>query len=405
MSSQDDEAPIDEDELEDAEDGVLESEVVSATDKKIEKEYEAGRLRVVQDRNDFILPHLVDFVTTKQWLNLNPEYQRRLRWNLEKKSRLIESFVMNVPVPAVFLYDAPGTKLEVLDGQQRINAAVEFLSGNFALEKLTIWPELNGRTFAKLPPAIKRGLNRAKLSAITLLIDTPTSAKKGVDMRAQVFDRLNTGGEKLNPQELRNCLYSGSFNKLIVRLAGLSLFTSAWGIPNRKDHTLSDGTYDETLRDNKLFSTMADCQIVLRYFAFREPGHVIGSTRSILDECMSRLRNPTQALIENMKSEFEQTLDTALKVFGNRAFRAAASSGKRGRLSRPLFDAEMIAIDRLRSQKDKLIENRAAIINAIDGLTTEGSDSYATIVGRPNTANAIKARINVVEAAMREAIA
>src|SRR5579871_2978810 len=109
---------------------------------------------------------------------------------------------MNVPVPPVFLYDSMSAKLEVLDGQQRINAIVDFLTGKFELEKLSIWPALNGRSFIRLPPALRRGLNRAKLSAITLIIEPRSAAIGSVDLRAQVFDRLNTGGEKLNPQEL-----------------------------------------------------------------------------------------------------------------------------------------------------------------------------------------------------------
>lgn len=75
---------------------------VDATDKAIEKHFDTGRLRVIQDRNDFFLPHVVDFIEGRQWGNLRPEYQRRLRWDIQKKSKLIESFIMNVPVPPPF---------------------------------------------------------------------------------------------------------------------------------------------------------------------------------------------------------------------------------------------------------------------------------------------------------------
>lgn len=376
---------------------------VSQSDKKIEKDYEAGRLRVVQDRNDFFLPHVLDFITGRQWGNLNPEYQRRLRWSNEKKSRLIESFLMNVPVPPVFLYDSSSTKLEVLDGQQRISAIVDFLTNKFALEKLTIWPTLNARTFATLPPALKRGLNRSKLSAITLITERSKSVD-AIDLRAQVFDRLNTGGEKLNPQELRNCLYSGPFNRLIVELAARDDFSKAWGIPLRKDHTLSDGSYDDVLRKNVMFRSMADCQIVLRYFAFKDPEYIVGSTRNILDNCMIRLRRADDEQIKALRTAFVDALTTALAIFGPRAFRVAGKTNNKGRLSRPLFDAEMVAITRLIDKRELLIEKKANIVSKIRELTREGTKSYETIVGRPNTAAAIKARIDVVEKAMRAAI-
>jgi hypothetical protein len=346
----------------------------------------------------------LDFITGRQWGNLSPEYQRRLRWSAEKKSRLIESFLMNVPIPPVFLYDSGGPKLEVLDGQQRINTVVEFLQNKFSLEKLKIWPALNDRTFATLPPALRRGLNRAKLSAITLVTEGTKRKADSVDLRAQVFDRLNTGGEKLNPQELRNCLYSGSFNKLIISLAGDEKFTKAWGIPSRAEHTLSDGSYDETLRSNSLFSVMADCQIVLRYFAFRDPKFVVGSTRSILDNCMSRLRSTPDKEIQSMKKEFCDALDLCIQIFGAKAFRVAAVKSKKGRLSRPLFDAEMIAVHRLAEQRDELLKKKSKIVDAIHALTQEGTKTYEVIVGRPNTALAIRARIDLVEKAMRAAI-
>lgn len=379
------------------------AQATSSTDKIIEKAYTDGRLRVVQERNDFFLPHVVDFISGRQWGNLSPEYQRRLRWSQEKKSKLIESFLMNVPVPPVFLFDGAGMKLEVLDGQQRINAIKEFLGGSFDLERLKIWPSLNGRSFSKLPPALKRGLNRAKLSAITLIADSTAGDKNQIDLRAQVFERLNTGGEKLNPQELRNCLYSGSFNKLITELSGIEKFTKCWGIPARAEHTLSDGSYDDVLKANKLFSTMADCQIVLRYFAFRDEANVRGSTRSILDNCMKRLRRATDDEVTTMKNDFIQALDVAVEIFGAGAFRVGA--GENGRLSRPLFDAEMIALSRLMKQRVTLIDKREEIKAKIAGLTAEGTATYDMIVGRPNTADAIKKRIDAVQSVIEAAIA
>ena len=102
-----------------------------ASDRAIEKFFERGRLRVVQDRNDFFLPHVVDFIEGRKWGNLRPEYQRRLRWDQKKKSKLIESFIMNVPVPPVFLYETILGRFEVMDGQQRLNSIVDFMQNRF----------------------------------------------------------------------------------------------------------------------------------------------------------------------------------------------------------------------------------------------------------------------------------
>lgn len=124
------------------------------SDRQIEKHFETGRLRVVQEKNDIFLSHVMTFIsgTGNVWSNLRPEYQRRLRWDNKKKSRLIESFIMNVPVPPVFLYEKELGRFEVMDGQQRLNAIADFLNGGFALEGLEIWPALNGRNYSSLPP-------------------------------------------------------------------------------------------------------------------------------------------------------------------------------------------------------------------------------------------------------------
>ena len=119
-------------------------------DQAIEKAFEGGRLRVVQDKNDFFLIHVTDFIKGRKWGNLRPEYQRRLRWDNKKKSKLIESFIMNVPVPPVFLYETSVGEFEVMDGQQRLNTVVEYFSNEFDLESLAIWPDLNGRNFSRL---------------------------------------------------------------------------------------------------------------------------------------------------------------------------------------------------------------------------------------------------------------
>ena len=88
---------------------------MNASDRVIEKHFETGRLRVVQEKNELFLPHVVDFIVKDKWGNLRPEYQRRLRWDDAKKSRLIESFIMNVPVPPVFLYEVTLGSFEVMD--------------------------------------------------------------------------------------------------------------------------------------------------------------------------------------------------------------------------------------------------------------------------------------------------
>jgi hypothetical protein len=380
-----------------------------ASDKEIEKHFEIGRLRVVQEKNDIFLSHVLDFIQgsseSRVWSNLRPEYQRRLRWDKKKKSKLIESFIMNIPVPPIFLYEKTLGKFEVMDGQQRLNAISDFWAGSFKLEGLKIWAALNGRTYAQLPPLVRRGLERAKISAITLMSDTSGAEDNSIELRAQVFERLNTGGERLNAQELRNSLYSGPFNDMVISLSKEKAFTDAWSIPDHEQNTLADGSVSEDLKNNVLYKRMTDVEIVLRFFAFQEDERISGSVRSMLDSIMKSNRNMKEEEIETAKSQFRETLILACDVFGDDAFRLPSNGDGKGKLSKPLYDAQIISLFRLSNCADDIRASAPAIKEAVMNLARPGRDTYELMVGRGNTAATIKERIAAVQDTIQGVIA
>ena len=372
-----------------------------ASDKEIEKHFETGRLRVVQEKNDIFLSHVIDFIDGKKgdrlWGNLRPEYQRRLRWDNRKKSKLIESFIMNIPVPPIFLYEKSLGQFEVMDGQQRLNAIADFWAGNFELENLKIWQALNGRTFAKLPPLVRRGLERAKISAITLTSDTSIVEDNNIELRAQVFERINTGGEPLNAQELRNSLYSGPFNDMIISLSKEKIFTDSWDIPSHQENTRTDKSVSDILKNNTHYKRMADVEIVLRFFAFRDDAMISGSVRSMLDSTIKLNRNMKNPAIETAKRQFLETLALAREVFGDDAFRLTGVGGGKGKLSKPLYDAQMIALFNLYGRADEIRRRRIRVKETVVDLARTGSSTYDLMVGRGNTAIVIKERIDTVQ--------
>ena len=126
------------------------------TDAEINAKYQEGELRILTEQGRYPLQNIVEIMGT---MNLNPEYQRRHVWSNEQKSRLIESFIMNIPVPPVFLYEISFSKYEVMDGLQRLSTLFDFYNGNFQLEGLEIWSELNGRNINNLPENIKKGID------------------------------------------------------------------------------------------------------------------------------------------------------------------------------------------------------------------------------------------------------
>ena len=234
------------------------------SDQEIGELYESGSLRLTQERNDFLLPQVLDFITRKHWLNLRPEYQRRLVWDRKKKSLFIESLLMNVPVPPVFLYEYDLSRYEVMDGQQRLNAILEFYKDELVLSGLETWSDLNGRRRSECPAVIRRGLDRRRLSATVLIAEAKVDGTQPFDVRREVFERLNTGGQQLNHQELRHALYPGLFNKMLIDLASDRTFREMWAIPGS----------GVNLAANTLYKRMGDCELVLRFFTFRDAGRI-----------------------------------------------------------------------------------------------------------------------------------
>jgi hypothetical protein len=369
---------------------------VRKTASQIERMYDSGETRVTQERSDFLLPQIRDFVVKEKWMNLRPEYQRRLVWDQKKKSLFIESLLMNVPVPPVFLYESDLNRYEVMDGQQRLNAILEFYEDRLVLKGLDTWSVLNGLRYSQCPPRIRAGLDRRRISANVLLAESMRRKEDADFIRRTVFERLNTGGQELNHQELRNSLYPGLFNDLLIALAKLPLFRRIWDIQSSKA-VKAETDDDEILEEpaeNKLYQRMLDCQIVLRFFAFRNPTQIHGSVRRILDECMASNRTTTALQIRALRKSFIDALETSVSIFSPRTFQVRDDKGS-WRTSRPLFDAVMVGVDQLIDRKDVLIRHRKAIS---DDLLRElkRRKTYEIIVGKPNTADAVKMRIKIL---------
>src|SRR6185437_9230402 len=161
----------------------------------------------------------------------DPEYQRRHRWDDGRKSRLIESFLMNVPVPPIFLYEYDLARFEVMDGRQRLTALMDFYGSSLELTDLQYWPELNGRTYSTLPSSIRDGIDRRYLSSIILLNETGATEEQAAFLKKLVFERLNSGGVRLSGQETRNAVYNGPLNDLCLELSRTTELRAMLGTP------------------------------------------------------------------------------------------------------------------------------------------------------------------------------
>jgi hypothetical protein len=363
--------------------------------KKLERKFAETAFRISQERNDFLLPHVIDLVRQNRWVNLRPEYQRRLVWDDPRRSRFIESLLLNVPIPPVFLYEKDLSRYEVMDGQQRLNSVVDFYENKFALRDLEIWSDLNGLLYEQLPETLKRGLDRRRISATVLLAERAREDEPSkIDIRKLVFERLNTGGIHLRPQELRNCIYPGSFNDLMIDLSADRKFTDIWEIPPHKNRVYVHGKTASELRKNQLYTRMEDCELVLRFFALRDRENIKGSVRSMLDRCMANKVNASATEIQTLRDDFMNRLNLAAEIFGGSVFRYRDAKGKL-ELSRTLFDGVMVALDRLWGDRDRILASQQGIVEAVESLLSKES-AYEVIIGKPNTAKAVKKRIDLL---------
>lgn len=357
--------------------------------------------RIIYQTNNFFLPQIRDLIEKGEVLNLRPEYQRRLRWSTPQKSRLVESLLLNIPIPPVFFYESNSARYEVIDGQQRLNAVQEFIDGGFALTGLQVLKPLNGLRYLRCPPRIKRALERSTLSAIVLLLESePVSNRIGnlslTDIRRFIFDRLNTGGTRLNAQEIRNAIYPGYFNKALVELSRFKTFTDTFDIPSYTEADPNDYYENVERQKNNLYSSMSDCQLVLRYFTLKDDDNIRSSMKSMLDRAMEQRVTISENDAHILEEEFKQRFSFLYTLFDGKPFSLAHDDRGRNRVSAALYDASMVAMDRVWSKRDEIEKNKPAIKKRMAEVLSDQAQ-LTILTGQGNTAKAVRNRIDLMK--------
>lgn len=354
--------------------------------------------RIVFQTNNFFLPQIRDLIDKGEVLNLRPEYQRRLRWSAPQKSKLIESLLLNIPVPPIFLYENDAARYEVMDGQQRLNAVREFLAGDFALSSLPVLKPLNGLRYSRCPPRIKRALDRASVSAIVLLLESESEKSSQehmtpTDIRRFIFDRLNTGGTKLNPQEIRNALNPGVMSEVLIELSRFRPFTDAFDIPPYVEADPNDYYENPERQKNTLYSTMNDCQLILRYFALKDDANIRGSMKAMLDRTMAKRITETDA--EVWKQEYKDRFNFLYTLFDDRPFRLPPDDKGRERVSAAIYDSSMVAANELWEHRYDIERDKKNVSDRMM-IASRDSEKLVILTGQGNTANAVRARIGLM---------
>lgn len=370
------------------------------SDEFINQKYLRGEIRIITEQARYPLDTISQLVHGGKY-KLNPEYQRRKRWDVIQKSKLIESFIINIPIPPIFLYEVEFASYEVMDGLQRLTAIDEFYSNKFELDGLEEWKELNGKTYEQLPTKVKEGIDRRYLSSIVLLNETAKTTEEANFLKQLVFGRLNSGGDKLTPQESRNALYSGKFNNLCIKLSYDDNFRKLWNLPLVKLDSNLQVINNEELLVSEAYRKMEDVELVLRFFAFRHYEN-LSSYRSqeiFLDDYLFNANKYSDKVILELERIFKKSFELAFKIFGKEAFYMPEIKQKKTTPTKTVYDSLMYTISCFLDREQDLLAHSAELksnkFKDKQKLTIIDKDANNELFdGKYNSKSNVEARIN-----------
>jgi len=329
--------------------------------RQIMESIESSEIRT--ESVDFSFGELLNLHRDKE-IVIRPEYQRLFRWSNEQRSRLIESILLRLPIPPIFLVEDDNGVLELIDGLQRTSSVLQFLDHtaigepNLELVGCDILKDINGMSFNDFSTSIRLGLKRTPIRAIII-------KRSGDDyVKYEMFKRLNTGGSLLTAQEIRNCSSrmisgGGEFYETIQKLATYAAFKNATQrIP-------------ESDRDKK-----ADEELVLRFFAVRcYQDQFKGNVKEWLDDYMESIlfgERPDDIVT----GHFFKFFDFISTNFGDGAFSRHRDGEPVGRLAPAYFEAVVGGLsdilDEINCDPKELREKLIAAFEAPDFQASTG---------------------------------
>lgn len=243
--------------------------------------------------NDWTVATLRDKYERGQ-IHLQPPYQRQYVWDLkpELPSRLIESLLLQIPIPPLYFVRLETGKSEVVDGQQRLTTLIRFVKNEFPLQKLQKLSSLNSKRFCELSEQEQEKILDAPIRSI--VIDSGTN----LDLRYEIFERLNRGAMALNEQEIRNCVYRGAFCDLLVQLE-------------------KDANWRRVKGNNSPEPRFIEREMILRFFAFANRiDYYKGNLKRFLNDYMGKYAPKEDVQVAELGTTFRQTMHNVYTVFG-----------------------------------------------------------------------------------------
>lgn len=326
----------------------------------------ADKRKLITETYDFTVSTINDYINNRHIVI--PNFQRGYVWNRTQASRLIESLIIQCPIPVIYLSQNRDETLSVIDGNQRLTSISLFLNDGFPLTGLSTYPELDGLTYSELDPRFQRHIINRTIRCIAILKETHPQIK------FDVFERLNTGSVRLNPQELRHGIYNGVLMTKVEDLAKTSLFKK-----------LTSTTNDNRMKGDEL---------VLRFFALLEKSNEYEKPMSVfLNKYAEDNRSMPEARVNELTNSFSDNLNKCHFLYGDLAFKTFDENRKRAKANTALFEAQMLSMNSVNPTLEEIdAVDKDDVIVKLEALLGD-SDFYDTITKATTDKNVVSKRI------------
>lgn len=317
-----------------------------------------------------------------------PNFQRGFVWNYRQASRFIESLLMGLPVPGVFLWRNPETeKLVVVDGRQRLETLQSYYRGTFkgrefSLPEQTspyqrVNPKFQQRTYRMLDEDDRRRLDNSIIHATIVSQQRPLEEEEGQEIYSSsiyyLFERINTEGTPLQPQEIRTAIYRGELVDLLGRLNEIAAWRDIYGPASAR---------------------LKDRELIVRFFAlFYRSDNYARPMKEFMNTYFSTNRNLPRQSADQLTQLFGSTIEAIFKAIGSRAFRPERV------LNAAVYDAVMVGVARRLERGG--VDNPDALKAAYDHLLSE-NDFIGTYTRATADAENVKKRLELATAAFAE---
>jgi hypothetical protein len=303
-----------------------------------------------------------------------PEFQRRYVWSDRQASRLIESLIIQCPVPVIYLNQEKDETFSVIDGNQRLNSLKKFVDDAFALVGLTSYPELTGLKYSQLDVRFQRHISNRVLRCTVILKETHPQVK------FDVFERLNSGAVALTRQELRHGLFYGTLLQAAALVA--------------KELKL------EKYLGRRSDKRMKAEELVIRYWALSEGlGAYEKPLATFISNYAEKNRHADVAAIAELRKDISTTHSRAVELFGPHAFTFAKDGN--ARFNAAVFDAQMVACAKLSQAKFLVLKGKANEVQDAYLKLQRTEDFARSVTLATSDKAALQGRIHKVSALLR----